>query len=94
MDRPKYIKNPDVVLREEEEEVGGLLYNPDNNQVQVLNSTGLFIWNTCDGSRGITEIVDYLKENFDEVPEDQVNTQVETFIEQMIASSFIGIVEK
>ncbi len=41
--KPIYLVNPDVVLREEDED-GGLLFNPDTNQVKVVNSTGLFIW--------------------------------------------------
>jgi hypothetical protein len=93
MENKQYIQNPDVVLREEEDEVGGLLFNPDTNQIHVLNTTGLFIWKACDGSRGVPEIVDYLKESFDEVPEEEVIPQVEGFIEQMVATSFIGTVE-
>jgi len=38
----RYLCNPDVVLREEDED-GGLLFNPDTNQIRVLNHTGLFI---------------------------------------------------
>ena len=43
-----YIRNPDVVLREEEAD-GGLLFNPDTNQIRVVNATGLMIWKLCDG---------------------------------------------
>ncbi len=39
-----YLCNPDVVLREEDKS-GALLFNPDTNQVKVINNTGLFIWN-------------------------------------------------
>jgi hypothetical protein len=34
-----YLRNPDVVLREEDPD-GGLLFNPDTNQVKVI--TGNF----------------------------------------------------
>jgi len=51
---PLYSQNPDVVLREEPD--GALLFNPDTNQIRVINTTGLFIWRACDaqptGSRG------------------------------------------
>ena len=48
MEKPEGMKihyhcNPDVVLREEDES-GALLFNPDTNQVKVVNATGLFIW--------------------------------------------------
>ena len=48
----RYLCNPDVVLREEDED-GGLLFNPDTNQIRVLNHTGLFIWKLCDGSHNL-----------------------------------------
>lgn len=89
----KYLKNPDVVLREEDSD-GGLLFNPDTNQIKVINSTGLFIWGKCDGSRDLTVIVKELKESFDGVPEDQANNQVKKFLDEMTASGFIGILEE
>jgi hypothetical protein len=40
------VRNPDVVLREEDPD-GALLFNPDTNQIRVINTTGLFIWKPC-----------------------------------------------
>ncbi len=89
---PRYIRNPDVVLREEDED-GGLIFNPDTNQIRVLNTSGLFIWQMCDGSHDLLGLVAALRESFDEVPEDQVAKQVMEFIEDMTAAGFIGVVE-
>lgn len=44
------LRNPDVVLREEDPD-GALLFNPDTNQIRVINTTGLFIWKHCDGKK-------------------------------------------
>jgi hypothetical protein len=85
----KFACNPDVVLREEDAD-GALLFNPDTNQVKVINNTALFIWKLCDGSCGMAELVANLKEAFDEVPEDQVEKDVRDFIEDMTRSGFIG----
>ena len=46
------IRNPDVVLREEDQD-GALLFNPDTNQIRVINPTGLFIWKHCDGKKDL-----------------------------------------
>ena len=46
------IRNPDVVLREEDPS-GALLFNPDTNQIRVINGTGLFIWKHCDGKHDL-----------------------------------------
>jgi hypothetical protein len=88
----KYMTNPDVVLREEDED-GALIYNPDTDQIKVINPTGLFIWQQCDGSKNLTGIVSAMQESYDEVPGDEVSEQVEKFIDDMVKTGFIGTVE-
>lgn len=88
----RYVRNPDVVLREEDQD-GALLFNPDTNQVKVTNATGLFIWQQCDGTRDLGAIATAIQEAFDEVSADQVAHDVKEFIEGMITSGFIGTVE-
>ena len=81
------ICNPDVVLREEDPD-GALLFNPDTNQIRVINTTGLFIWKHCDGKKDMLAIVNALKEAFAEVPEMEIETQVNDFLDEMKASGF------
>ena len=59
--RESFIRNPDVVLREEDPD-GALLFNPDTNQIRILNATGLFIWKHCDGKKDMLAIVNALKD--------------------------------
>lgn len=93
-DQPKlYIGNPEVVLREEDPD-GGLLFNPDTNQVKVLNHTGLFIWKLCDGKHDMEAIVSELNQNYESVPKDLVSEQITTYLNDMISSGFIGIIEE
>ena len=89
---PLYVRNPDVVLREEDPD-GGLLFNPDTNQIRVLNATGLLVWQLCDGGHALPGIVAALKESFDGVPEDQAASDVDEFVQEMQASGFIGVLE-
>jgi hypothetical protein len=86
-----YLCNPDVVLREESED-GGLLFNPDTNQVKVVNATGLYIWKHCDGTRNQPDIITALQQFFEEVPTDDVAADVQEFLDDMIKSGFIGTV--
>ena len=88
---PRYIRNPDVVLREEDED-GALLFNPDTNQIRVLNISGLFVWRLCDGSHDLRGLVAAVEEAFDEVPEGEVTGQVEEYVDGMVAAGFIGTV--
>ncbi len=91
--QPFYMRNPDVVLREEDQD-GALLFNPDTNRIRVVNPTGLFIWKLCDGKHAVDEIIQGIHEAFDGVPADEVTEQVNSFMDEMVSSGFIGTVEK
>lgn len=84
------IRNPEVILREEDPD-GALLFNPDTNQIRVINTTGLFIWNHCDGKRNFPAIVSALKEAFDHVPGKEVDDHVREFVKDMRANGFLGV---
>jgi hypothetical protein len=87
-----FLCNPDVVLREEDED-GGLLFNPDTNQVKVVNTTGLFIWKQCADGSNAAAISTALAQAFEEAPTDKVVEDVKEFLEAMAQSGFIGVVE-
>jgi hypothetical protein len=55
-----------------------------------LNATGLFIWKHCDGKKNNLAIVKALKEAFAEVPEMEIETQVNDFLDEMKTTGFIG----
>jgi len=90
---PYFLKNPDVVLREEDPDEGALLFNPDTNQVKVINATGLFIWQQCGIARTMNGIITEVQKGFDEIPMNQVSEDVVEFMNGMLASGFIGTVE-
>ena len=87
------IRNPDVILREEDPN-GALLFNPDTNQIRVINPTGLFIWKQCDGKKDLLAIVSALKKTFDGVPEAEVDNQVKAFVDDMKANGFLGVLQQ
>jgi len=84
-----YQVNPEVVLREEDPD-GALLFNPDTNDVKVLNTSGLCIWKTCADKSSRERIIEALRENFDQVPEDQVESEVDGFLSALEQSGFIN----
>lgn len=81
-------RNPDVVLREEDED-GALLFNPDTSEVRVLNATGLFVWRMCDGVPEET-LVSALSGAFDSVPPGRVREDVDRFVSDLLAAGFLG----
>lgn len=88
-----YLRNPDVVLREEDED-GGLLFNPDTNQVKVVNPTGLFIWQRCDGQNDFEQLVAAVVEEYEDAPADEVRQDVQEFLDGMLQTGFIGTLEE
>jgi hypothetical protein len=88
-----FLRNPDVVLREEDADEGALLFNPDTSQVKVINTTGLYIWQRCGEIHTVEEIISEVQKGFDNVPSDQVALDVQEFMDGMVASGFIGTVE-
>jgi len=89
-DARQYIANPDVSCREEWPD-GALLFNPDTDQVLVINSTGLMIWQALERPRTLAEVVAVLQERCVNVPADQVGADVREFVETMVGKGFIGI---
>lgn len=87
----KFLCNPEVVLREEDDD-GGLLFNPDTNQVKVVNSTGLFIWKQCESVRGVDEVVTSICQTFDDVNQPDIERDVREFIDGMVQTGFLGTV--
>jgi hypothetical protein len=88
------ICNPDVVLREENED-GGLLFNPDTNGVKVINITGLFIWKQFLSPNRADAVVKAILENFEDATEENVFKDLNAFLNEMIQTGFIGeLVEK
>ena len=87
---PCFLRNPDVVLREEDPEEGALLFNPDTNQVKVVNTTGLFIWQQCSVARTLDQIIAEVQKGFDAVPSEKVAQDVKEFVDGMVDTGFIG----
>ncbi len=65
-------------------------FNPDTNQVKVINTTGLFIWQQCGVARTLNEIVAEVQKGFDEVPLEHGAEDVKEIVDGMLASGFIG----
>lgn len=89
MDQPIYLQNPDVNVADEDQD-GALLFNPDTDQVQLINDTGLFIWKLCAQGHTTDQIVAAIKAEFDGVPDDQVKADVRAFVEPMLKAGFLG----
>ena len=76
----RYAANPAVSLREESG--GALLYNPDLDDVVLINETGRMIWETIVQPQTATEIAAYIEANTKDA--ENVLADVESFIESLL----------
>ena len=88
----KYLVNPNVVLREEDEN-GALIFNPDSNQVKVINTTGLYIWKACETPKNLQEILEAVHRSFDQIPGETASADIAQYLDQMITGGFMLTVE-
>ncbi len=86
---PRYLANPDISCREDGPE-GALLFNPDTDDLLVINPTGLLIWQALSHPRTTDELVTHLLQKFKNVSLDQVNADVAEFIQTLQSRLFIG----
>ena len=80
--------NPNFVLRIEDDDCG-LLFDPDNGQVQILNETAIHILQQLDGQRTLQEILDQLPEIFTGMPPDS-DQQVLKLLDHLARLKAVG----
>ena len=83
------IANPDVVLREEEDEAA-LLFDPDTGAVHILNSTAVAVWQLLDGKRDLSQIMADLHEEFDGM-DDTAEGQVVELLNHLMSIGAVGV---
>lgn len=93
MNNAKYLANPDVSFRQEDDD-GGILFNPDTDALEVVNPTAAAIWMFLSAPRTRADITDHLCEVFEGAPRGQVETDVAEFLESLLKKGFAGILEE
>lgn len=89
----RYLVNPDVSFREEDDD-GGILFNADSDALEVINPTAVEIWKVLASPLTRDEVAIRLCEVCDDAPREQVEKDVAEFLESMLKKGFVGIVEE
>lgn len=77
--------NPALVFREDND--GGLVFDPDTGDVQVLNETASFICTLLDGTRTADEIVAAVLLEFEVEDATAAGADAQQFIEALLSRS-------
>ena len=93
MNDERYLANPDVSFRQEDDD-GGILFNPDTDALEVINPTAVAIWTFLAAPRARAEVVAHLCEVCLDAPRAQVEKDVEEFLDSLLKKGFVGVVEE
>ena len=91
MTDPRYIANPVVSRREEAD--GTVLYNPDVDDVGVINVSGLALWIFLAEPRTVAEIAAHVTATYAGVDAGQATSDAAAFIEQLSPTYIIEVDE-
>ncbi|MCX5667870.1 MAG: PqqD family peptide modification chaperone [Candidatus Omnitrophica bacterium] len=83
----KLRSNSRIIFREEEDV--GVLFNPDNGSVSVLNETGKFIWSRLGGELTREDIVEELLAEFENPADGTAGEDFDIFVKDLGQSGFL-----
>ncbi len=84
----KPVINPMVVLREEFDD-WAVVFDPDTGKAFGLNPTGVMIWKHLDGKHTVNDIVDVLRAQVENAPEN-LRDDLEGFINVLVEQGLVG----
>jgi hypothetical protein len=88
------IKNQEVTIREEIEEDGKyILFNAENEIILVINPTGKFILESCNGKRTVGEIVRKIEEVYTINEDVDLNSVVKEYFSTLLLAKLVIIKE-
>jgi len=87
-EKARPVANPLIVLREEFDD-WAILFDPDTGKGMGLNPTGVFIWKLLDGSHTLNDILEKLRGECENVPEDAGN-EIKDFIQELTGRGLAG----
>lgn len=92
MSATKYLADPDVSFRQEDDD-GGILYNAATDTLEVVNPVATEIWKFLSAPRTQAEVAAHLCEVCEGAARGQVEKDVAEFIDGLRRKGFIGVVE-
>jgi len=79
--------NPDMVFRKEDD--GAFLFDPHTGNLKYLNSSGVNIYELCDGRKTVSDIITLLIEFYPEMAVEKISADTELFFEGLAAMQFL-----
>lgn len=83
------VPKPNLFLREEDNE-GGILFDPDTGAVRVLNRPASETWKLLDGRRDLMQVIKGLRKKFEEL-DSNAEKQVLELAEELLRLGVVGL---
>jgi len=87
MEKACPVRNPDIVARKEPKE--SLLFNPADGNMLCINKTGILVWDLCDGSHAVRDIVKETTKRY-EVSLDKAEKDCLAYLKELEKAGFVG----
>ncbi len=91
------IKNSKITARKESDG-NAILFDHEKNSIFILNQTGLFIWNLCDGNHNVNKIIEKISISFSGIDKicinkNQLNNKIGLFLGELEKHEMINFID-
>lgn len=84
----KFVKNPSIVYREEED--GAFLFDPETGNLKYMNLSAKETFLMLNGQKDVSRLIQYLLTLYPDVDFKQIQKDIGSFIEQLEVNVFIS----
>lgn len=81
------VPNPESIFREEED--GAFLFDPQSGNLKYVNALGRSIYQLCDGDSSVLDIKSLVKENYSDIPGEQIDKDIDSFLQDLDKMGFL-----
>jgi len=83
----RFLRNHRIIYREETD--GAFLFDPRDGNLKYMNRIGKEIFLLLSDDSELNRLVEALRKRYPEASEKQIQTDVETFLEQLLENGFV-----
>jgi hypothetical protein len=88
----KFVKNPSIVYREEED--GAFLFDPETGNLKYMNHSAKEAFLMLNGQKDVSRLIQYLLGLYTDVDVKKIQNDVEIFLKQLKENKFISSLDE
>lgn len=88
----KFVKNPSIVYREEED--GAFLFDPETGNLKYMNHSAKEAFLMLNGQKDVSRLIQYLLCLYTDVDVKKIQNDVEIFLKQLKENKFISSLDE